>query len=56
MLEAMQKIFRIWMIVIFILALIAAFIVDIQSPFFGFVLLPLIIVTGAIIALGSVKK
>ncbi len=52
----MMNIFRIWLIFIFIFALIAALIVDKQSIFFGFVLLPVLIVSGIIILLGVQKK
>ena len=52
----MQKIFRVWLILIFILALVAAFIVDIKSLFFGFLLLPVLIITAALIIFGYVKK
>ena len=52
----MQKIFHIWLIIIFILALIAAFLVDIESIFFGFLLLPVLIITAALIIFGFVKK
>jgi len=52
----MQKIFKIWLIFIFILALIASLIVDIESLFFGFLLLPLLIITAALIIFGYVRK
>lgn len=48
----MQRVFKIWLIAIFFLALIAVFLVDISSPLFGFLLLPLIIIVGIIIILG----
>jgi len=51
----MQKIFRIWMIGIFILALIAALIVDKGSVFFGFLILPVLIITTIIIIFGSLR-
>jgi len=52
----MQKIFKFWFIGMLILAIIASFIVDIESPIFGLLLLPLIIVLTAIIILGYVKR
>lgn len=52
----MQKVFRIWIICIFILALIAAFLVDFESIFFGFILLPMIIILAIIIILGFLRK
>ena len=52
----MQKIFRIWMILIFILALIAALIVDKSSLFFGFLILPMLVISAIIIIFGSLKS
>jgi hypothetical protein len=52
----MQKIFRIWMAFIFVFALIAAFIVDIKSVFFGFVIVPVLIVAGFFVILGFMNK
>lgn len=52
----MQKIFKIWLIGIFILALIATLIVDISSAFFGFLLLPILCVTAILIVLGYFTK
>jgi len=52
----MQKIFRIWLICIFILALIASFMVGIESTIFGFLLLPLLIVVGIILIMASSKS
>jgi len=52
----MQKIFKFWFIGIFILAIIASFIVGVESTIFGLLLLPLIIVLGVIIVLGYLKK
>jgi len=54
----MQKIFKYWLIVIIILAVIASFIVDIKSAFFGFLIVPTIIIACFILILGlfSTKK
>ncbi len=52
----MQKIFKFWFIGIFTLAIIASFIVGVESTIFGLLLLPLIIVLGVIIVLGYLKK
>jgi len=52
----MQRIFKTWLIFILIFALIATFIVDIESMFFGFLLLPLIIVASILLILGYIKK
>jgi len=52
----MQKIFKIWLICIFILALIASFLVGIESTIFGLLLLPLLIVVGIILLLSSAMK
>jgi hypothetical protein len=52
----MQKIFKAWLIVIFVLALIASYLVGIESTIFGILLLPLLIVVGIIIIFGSTKS
>jgi len=52
----MQKIFRIWIAFIFVFAIVAAFIVDIKSVFFGFVLVPVIIIAGFFVVLGFLNK
>jgi len=52
----MQKIFRLWLIFILILAVIASFIVGIESAFFGLMLLPLIAIVTIIIILGYFRK
>ena len=52
----MQKIFRIWIAFIFAFAVVAAFIVDIKSIFFGFVLVPVIIIAGFFVILGFLNK
>jgi hypothetical protein len=52
----MQKIFRIWLSCIFILALIASFLVGIKSTIFGLLLLPLMIVVGIILIMASSKS
>jgi hypothetical protein len=52
----MQKIFRIWIAFIFVFAIIAAFIVDISSILFGFVILPVIIIAGFFVILGFINK
>ena len=56
MIRHMYTIFKIWLIAIFILALIASVLVGIESTLFGVVLLPLLFVTGAIIILGYAKR
>jgi len=48
----MQKIFKIWLIGIFFITLLATFIVNTSSPIFGFLLLPILVVTSVIIILG----
>ena len=52
----MQKIFRIWIGFIFVFAIIAAFIVDIESILFGFVIVPVIIIAGFFVILGFINK
>ena len=52
----MQKVFRVWLICIFVLALIASFLVGIESTIFGLLLLPLLIVLGIILIFGSSKS
>lgn len=52
----MQKIFRIWIAFIFVFALVATFIVDIKSIFFGFVIVPVIIIAGFFVILGFLNK
>jgi len=54
----MQKLFKIWLIVIIALAVIASFIVDIESTFFGLFIIPTIIIACFILILGfcSTKK
>ena len=52
----MQRLFKTWLIVIFVLALVATFMVDISSPFFGFLLLPLLILVAIILILGYMRK
>jgi len=52
----MQKVIKVWLIVIFILAIIASFIVKIESLIFGVLLLPLIIILAIIIILGYFIK
>jgi hypothetical protein len=52
----MQKIMKAWLIVLLFLAIIAALLVDIESIFFGVILLPLIIILAIIIVLGYFIK
>ena len=55
----MQKLFKIWLIVIIALAVIASFIIGVESAFFGFVLIPTILIASFILILGfgsSLKK
>jgi hypothetical protein len=52
----MQKLFKGWLVVILILAIIASFIVGIDKFIFGVLLLPLIIILIIIIILGFIPK
>jgi hypothetical protein len=52
----MQKIMKAWLIFLLFLAIIAALLVDIESIFFGVILLPLIIILAIIIVLGYLIK
>ncbi len=51
----MKKIFRAWLIGIFIFAIIASCIVGIESAVFGLFLLPFLIVVIFLILLGRLK-
>lgn len=48
----MHKIFKIWLIALFFLTLIAVIIVDKASPVFGFLVLPSLVIIGIVIILG----
>jgi len=52
----MQKIFKTWVTFIFIFALIASFIVGIESNIFGFFLLPLLGILLFLIVFGFMQK
>ncbi len=52
----MQRIIKGWLIALLILALIASYLIGIESLIFGVLLLPLIIILAIIIILGYLIK